>query len=298
MNNAPFADWALIRVFLAVAEAGSLGAAARLLGLSQPTLSRRLRALEDAFGGPLFRRHARGFELTDTGAALLPDARAMRDAAARFALSASGHETPLAGTVRISASRIMASLILPPMLCDLRAALPDCEVELHASDSTDNLLFQEADIAIRMYRPAQEALIARSVGTLPIGLFASQGYVDRRGMPDKADVGRHDWVGYDRNPAMREGMRAAGFAVDRGFFAFRSDDQVACWQMVRAGCGIGVGPLAVGLRDPGLVQVLPETDIPALPVWLVAPEALRRTARIRAVWDRLADGLRAMPDRG
>jgi DNA-binding transcriptional LysR family regulator len=291
MNVSPPADWALIRVFLALAETGSLAAAARRLGLSQPTLSRQLRAVEAAFGGPLFRRHARGYALTDAGNALLPEARSMAEAAARFALRAAGQGEPLAGSVRIAASRIMASLVLPPALAATRAALPELALEISASDGSDNLLFGEADIAIRMYRPAQQGLVAQRIGTLALGLFASRGYVARRGHPAAGDTAGHDWIGYDSNPAMIDGMRKAGMRVDRDSFAFRSDDQVACWRMVQAGCGIGVGPLRTGAADPDLVRVLPDIEIPGLPVWLAAAEALRHSPRVAQVWAALAEGL-------
>ena len=295
MNRIDPLDWSLIRSILAVAEAGSLSAAARDLGLSQPTLGRQVQAAEAALGVAVFRRHPRGLELTEAGAALLEPAREMRAAAARLSLLAAGRETRLSGTVRISASMVTAHHTLPPILARLRAEEPEIEIELHASDASDNLLWREADIAVRMYRPDQPDLIARHLGDSRLGVFGAQGYLDRRGVPLTAeDMMRHDWVGLDRSDLMLEGFRALGQPVDRHFFRLRCDDQAANWALVRAGAGLGIAQLAVARAAPGMVQVVPDLPLPALPVWLTAAEALRDTPRLRRVWDALAEGLAAV----
>ena len=268
MNRIDPLDWSLIRSILAVAEAGSLSAAARDLGLSQPTLGRQVQAAEAALGVAVFRRHPRGLELTEAGAALLEPAREMRAAAARLSLLAAGRETRLSGTVRVSASMVTAHHTLPPIL---------------------------ARIAVRMYRPDQPDLIARHLGDSRLGVFGAQGYLDRRGVPLTAeDMMRHDWVGLDRSDLMLEGFRALGQPVDRHFFRLRCDDQAANWALVRAGAGLGIAQLAVARAAPGMVQVVPDLPLPALPVWLTAAEALRDTPRLRRVWDALAEGLAAV----
>ncbi|PWE33616.1 LysR family transcriptional regulator [Maritimibacter sp. 55A14] len=292
MNTPSDPDWTLIRFFLAVAEAGSLSAAARDLGLSQPTLTRRIREAERVLGGPLFRRHARGLALTEAGAALVEDARRMRDAAARLGMTAAGHGGAPRGTVRITASGVVSFHFLPPILAGLRAQEPEIELELHPSNASENLLFREADIAVRMYRPEQLDLVARHLGTVPIGLFASKAYIARAGEPQSIEALRvHDWIGYDRSQLIIRGMRSMGVEVDRSFFRTRCDDQVTYWALLRAGCGIGVAPLRPGLADPDLVQLLPDLPVAELPVWLAAHDALRQSPRIRRVWDALAEGL-------
>lgn len=292
MNSVDSIDWSLIRTLLAVAEAGSLSAAARDLGLSQPTLGRQVQAAEAALGVAVFHRYPRGLALTDAGAALLEPARDMRAAAAKLSLLAAGRETRLSGTVRISASMVMAHHILPPILARLRAAEPQIEIELHASDTSDNLLWREADIAVRMYRPDQPDLIARHLGETRLGVFGAQAYLDRRGIPLTAeDMMRHDWVGLDRSDLMLEGFGQLGQTVDRHFFRMRCDDQAANWALVRAGAGLGIAQLVVARAAPGMVQVVPDLPLPTLPVWLTAAEALRRTPRLRRVWDALAEGL-------
>ncbi|MFP4275371.1 MAG: LysR family transcriptional regulator [Paracoccaceae bacterium] len=287
-------DWSLLRAFLAVAESGSLSAAARRLGISQPTLGRQVRALEEALGAALFTRHARGLVPTETGAALVAPAREMREAAQRIALAAAGRDTGLRGTVRITASMFMAHHVLPRVLAGIRAEAPEIELELVPSDASENLLFREADIAVRMYRSDQLDIVTRHLGDIPLGIFAARSYLDRRGRPARLDdLPDHDLVGYDANPLILRSMREMGWPAERGWFALRCDDQAAYWELVRAGCGIGFGQLAVGRADPLLEELLPGSGLPTLPLWLAAPEAMRRTSRITFVWERLAEGLRA-----
>lgn len=285
-------DWALIPSFLAVAEHGSLSAAARATGQSQPTLGRHIRQLEDETGIELFHRRSRGLDLTEAGAGLIEAAQSMQAGAARFALSAAGQDSDLAGTVRITASVFVAHFLLPGVIARLRAAEPAIQIEIAASDTTDNLLYREADIAVRMYRPTQLDIIARQIGTLQLGLFASKPYLDRHGHPASlGEATSHSFVGYDRDQSIIEGMRHLGLEVTRDFFAVRCDAQAVYWELVRAGCGIGVGQVEVGERDPILHRVLPDVPISPLPVWLAAPEALRRTPRLRRVWDLLGEEL-------
>lgn len=292
-------DWSLIQVFVAVADEGSLSAAARRLGASQPTVGRQVRALEDATGVAMFERVPRGLRLTEAGAALLEPARAMAEAARQLGLAAAGRDAGLSGTVRLTASVIVSHHLLPPILARLRAKAPEIAVELVPSDRAENLLFRQADIALRMFRPDQLDIVARHLGELPLGLYAARAYLDRHGRPAApGEVFERDLVGYDRDDRLIRGMRALGWPAQREWFATRCDDQAAHWQLVRAGCGIGVGPRAIGSADPMLEEiVLPGVTLPALPVWLSAHERLRRVPRIARLWDALADGLRPALER-
>ncbi|MDE0590852.1 LysR family transcriptional regulator [Halocynthiibacter sp. C4] len=294
MNDKAFAsiDWTLIQSFVAVAECGSLTAAAQRLRASQPTIGRHISQIESSLGVVLFSRVHRGVELTAEGEALLPAARDMQAAAARLSLAAAGQTQNLSGVVRITASVFVSHYILPPLLAELRAMEPDIEIELHASDSTDNLLFHEADIALRMYRPEQLDTITRHICDFDVGIYAAKTYLARRGVPQDRDaLMAHDWVGYDRNDLMIKGMRAVGWTVDRSFFKIRCDNQSAYWQLVQAGCGVGVALKCVAQHCAEVEQILPEVEVPPLPVWLTAPEALRKSPRIRRVFDFLAEKL-------
>ena len=177
-------DWSLIRSFLAVAETGSLSAAASRTGASQPTLGRHIKAIDKAVGTEVLRRHPRGYALTPAGEALLPAAREMAEAAARLARVAEAQaEHSAEGTVRITASTFAAHFILPRMIARIRNENPGIEIELVPSDSAQNLLFGEADIAVRMFEPTQDDIVTRQVGWSRFGLYAAHAYVADHGMP-------------------------------------------------------------------------------------------------------------------
>lgn len=291
-------SWHLLRSFLAVARSGSLSAAAEELGTTQPTVGRQIRALEEEVGGKLFTREARGLRPTPLAARLIPSASAMAEAAHALDLAASGEDQRIEGPVRITASCMVSWAWLPPILARLRAEEPGITLDLEPTDRDSNLTFREADIAVRMHRPRQLALIARHLGDMPLAAFASRDYVARKGVPKgPADLPRHDWVGLDRNPLLVEGFRQAGVEVRREDFATRCDDPLTGWELVRAGCGIGIGQRILGRRDPELVELDLGVPLPVLPVWLTAHESLRRAPRIARVWDALATGLAPLVER-
>jgi len=285
-------DWTLLRSFLAVAETGSLSSAARMLGQSQPTLGRHIRLLEAQLDLTLFRRVTRGLEPSDAALPLIEVAREMAQQAARLTRLAEGRQEGLKGTVRITASHVLSLSVLPPILSRLRLAEPEIQIELVPSDTSENLLFREADIALRMYRPEQLDIIARHVTDLPLGLYATPGYLARRGAPASIDdLLKLDFVGYDRDDRMIRLMREMNFTVTRDFFPVRCDDQTVHWELVCAGCGIGGTQRSIGDPDPRVQRVMPDLPLPALPLWLAAPSALRTNPRIRRVWDFLAEAL-------
>ena len=285
-------DWTLIQTFLAVAETGSFTAAARETGSSQPTVGRQMQELERQLGAALFRRQNRGHRLTEAGTRLLAHASDMKEAAARLSLEAEGQAEVLQGVVRITASVVVSHYLLPPIFARIRAAEPEIELELNPTDATDNLLYRDADIAIRMYRPEQLDVITRRVGAQRFGIFATRAYLARRGTPQFiTDLPSHDFIGYDRSDLMIRGMRQMGLAASRSMFAIRCDNQSVYIEMLKAGCGLGVAPINIAGSDPDLVRILPDIAIPDLPIWLTAHEALRHAPRIRRVYDLLAEGL-------
>ena len=286
-------DWSLLQSFLAVAEEGSLSAAARRLGASQPTLGRQIRQVEQQLGVTLFTRKPRGLQLTDIGQALLPAAQTMREAAVQMALAAAGQEQQIKGTVRITASVFVSHHILPPIIAHIMRQEPDIAIELTPNDASENLLFREADIAIRMYRPTQLDVVAKHLGDLPLGVFGSVDYLNRMGRPETVEnmMNGHDLVGYDADEQILRGMRQMGLDARRDWFHIRCDNNVVYWELLRAGCGLGFSQIYVAMDDPQVEQVLPDLPIPPLPVWLVAHQAMRQTPRIRRVWDMLAEGL-------
>ena len=285
-------DWSLIRSFLAVAETGSLSAAARRLGASQPTLGRQIRQLESELRQGLFHRQPRGFTLTPNGEASLEPARRMSDAVHQIALTATGRQTAMEGSVRITASDMMSMYVLPPVLADLTQDLPGIQIDLVSSDSTENLLFREADIALRMYQPQQLELIARKLCEVPLGLFGARQYLERAGHPATLEEALgHALIGYDRNEEIILGLQERGWPATRDWFALRCDSHPVNWALLRAGCGLGFAPEFLARRDPEIVRIDLVLDLPSLPLWLVTHQALRHTPRISAVWDALSEGL-------
>lgn len=282
-------DWTLVQTFIAVAEEGSLSAAALRLGITQPSVGRQIKNIEENLGVTLFRRIHRGLDLTETGAELLGPAREMQSAAAKFRLAAEGHSETLSGTVRITASEVVSHYTLPAILAKIRRKEPEIQLEVVPSDTSENLLFREADIAIRMYRPTQLDVITKHVCDLKTALYASKDYVKRHGIPkNPQDLMSHDFIGFDRSELIIKEMLRLGFEVDREFFPLRTDSQVLYWELVRAGCGIGAMQRVIGDNEPKVVALLDGLDLPSLPVWLTAPEVLRGNPRIRRVFDLLA----------
>ncbi len=295
MDNA--LDWSLIQTFLAVAETGSLSGAARQLGQSQPTVGRQVRAIEASLGSSLFTRQPRGLALNEAGNALYPAALEMQNTARKLSLLAAGQSQNLSGTVRITASVIFSHYSLPPILSAIRQAEPEIQLELAPSDSSENLLFREADIAIRMYQPTQDDVIARKLGEISSGLFAHKSYLATRGTPRSfADLAQHDFIGFDRNSLIIDAMKSFGVHRVREDFPVRCDDQAVYWELTKAGCGIGATQMRLGLEAPDMVQVLPDLPLENLPVWLVAAKALRQTPRIRRVYDLLATAIKPLCD--
>ncbi|MGR3662428.1 MAG: LysR family transcriptional regulator [Paracoccaceae bacterium] len=282
-------DWTLVQSFAAVTSEGSLSGAARKLRQSQPTIGRHIKALESALGVDLFTRTARGLTPTDAGLEILDYAREMEQVAARLRLAAEGRADDLSGTVRITASVVMSHLVLPEIIAEMRQTLPDIQIELVPSDTTENLIFREADIAIRMYRPTQLDVITRHITDSTAGIYAATNYLDRVGRPTSIDEGMAmDFVGFDKLDLIIRTMGEIGLHVTREFFPVRCDDQAVYWNLVCAGCGIGAAQVFIGDTEPRVERIMPDLVLPNLPIWLAAPEALRSNKRIRAVWDHLA----------
>lgn len=285
-------DWRLVRSFLAALDSGSLLGAARTLRSTQPTIGRHVAELESQLGVLLFERSGRGLLPTPMALRLAESARAMETAADQLARSVSGAETGASGTVRITASQPVACILLPPVLAQMRQALPDIQVELVSSNEVTNLLRREADIAVRMVQPDQASLVARRIGKITLGAYADRDYLRRRGTPRQPqDLLAHDMVGYDRDDSILRGFASFGFPAGNDAFAFRTDDMIAYWQAVRAGMGIGFIADYVARSDARVQPVLPMLKIPALPVWLAVHREIRTSRRIRAVYDFLAEAV-------
>ncbi|MFN0114715.1 MAG: LysR family transcriptional regulator [Paracoccaceae bacterium] len=276
-----------IAAFLAVLRTGSLSGAARRLGLAQPTVRAQVADLERRLGAPLFTRSRSGLAPTERARGLRARAEAVEAAAAAFGRAASGAPGAISGRVRLTASRVMAALVLPEILAPLLAAAPGLTVELAATDAVEDLTRAEADIALRLAEPRQAALVAKRLRPVALGVFATAGIVAEHGPPaDAADLlGRYPFVSEDRGRRIAEGLAGAGLPVPARV-AIATDDDVAAALAVGAGLGAGILQVRIGGRM-GLTRLLPDLGF-ALPLWAAMHEDLRPSAPVRAVFEHLA----------
>lgn len=285
-------DWNHVRAFLATAEEGSLSAAARALGLTQPTLSRQVAALEDELQIMLFERIGRSLSLTTAGMELLEHTRAMGDAARRVALAASGQAQSIEGQVRITASDIYSAHLLPPVLRQLRQQAPKLQIDVVAANDIRDLMRREADIAIRHVRPEQPDLIARLVAEATAHLYAATDYLDRRGRPAKlSDLAGHDFISFGDVDEMLGHYLPMGLPLGHENFRLGSQSGVVVWEYTRQGFGITAMSDEVAETTPGIERVLPDMEPVRFPVWLTTHRELHTSRRIRLVFDVLADFL-------
>lgn len=287
-------SWDLHRSVLAVLRQGSLSGAARTLGLTQPTIARHVAALEESLGVTLFLRTQHGLSPTETALSLRPYLESLEATAAALLRAAGGRGGDVGGTVRVSASEVVAVKVLPPILTALHEHHPALAIELDGTDAVENLLLRGADIAVRMVEPVQQALVVRKVGDIPLGLHAHRRYLERCGSPrTPGELEGHSLIGFDREtPAIRAVLRQVP-GLERHRFALRTDSNVTQLAAIEAGFGIGVCQLPLVRRNPDLVRVLPEFFELRLGTWIVMHEDLRTTPRCRAVFDALAEGIAA-----
>jgi DNA-binding transcriptional LysR family regulator len=287
-------NWEWYRTFLHVLETGSLSAAGRAMGLTQPTVGRHIDSLEAALGLKLFTRSFDGFAPTDAAHELKPYAAGISATAAALRRVASSHGSGVRGMVRITASEVVGVEVLPPILTALREEHPELTVELVLSNQADDLLHREADIAVRMFPPEQEALVVKRIGAIEIGLHAHERYLAAHGVPKSLkEVTRHTLVGFDRETAFLRRMANEHKLFSRDGFAFRADSDLAQLAAIRAGFGIGVCQSGIAARDRRLVRVLPRQFSWKLDTWVAMHEDLKGSARCAVTFAALAKGLQA-----
>lgn len=287
-------SWELYRSFLGVLREGSLSAAARALGVAQPTIGRHIAELEAALGLPLFTRSQTGLLPTEAARSLRSHAEAMDSTAASFRRAAESHGDGVGGTVRVSASDVMGAEVLPPILASLRRRYPELTIELVLTNRVQDLLRREADIAVRMTQPKQDVLVARRVADVAIGLHAHKDYLARCGTPKKpADLAQHSLIGFDEETPFIRAATSKMPGWTRAAFSLRTDSDLAQLALIRAGCGIGACQVAIARRDDSLVRVLPQHMGLKLETWITMHEDLRSSARCKVTFDALVAALGA-----
>jgi DNA-binding transcriptional LysR family regulator len=291
LRMASYADWDLLQSLHAVLEAGSLSAAAKRRRLTQPTLGRHIDQLERQLGAPLFLRSPRGIQPTDLALTLKPHLDDMAAAAGAAMRDASGAADGVGGVVRVTASEIMSIEVLPAVLARFRQKHPQIAVELVTTNKLEDLSRREADIAVRMARPTQNNLIARKVGEVGFGFYATPSYLEGAPHPECFDdLDAHAMIGFDSHGPPMIGDLDIGRPITRDLFALRTDNDAAQLAALKAGFGIGVCQHAIARRE-GLVQVLPGRFRFTLDIWIAMHENLKGSRRMRLMFDHLAEEL-------
>lgn len=284
-------NWQSWYYFTTTADCGSLNKAAEKLSISQSTLSRQLLTLEKGLGQSLFNRSTQGVTLTEFGTLLLGEVQLMQQSANRLQRLACGEHNVLTGKLRVSANQILAQYYLPNILPDFFISYPDISVEIEVNNHASNIDKRDADIAIRMFQPTQSDLIARHLFDIPLGLYASQAYLDTVTVPDSPEaLFELRMLGYDRDTQIEQGSRALGWNLRNEDFRFRSDFMPIQIELARKGGGIVIThqELAEKLQ---LEKIDIDLELPELPVFLVCHRDVQHNQKIRVMMDFLAQRL-------
>lgn len=285
-------NWSYWRTFLAVLDTGSLSAAARHLSLTQPTAGRHIDNLEHALAAPLFIRSQEGLMPTPLALALKPKAQAMSMSAHALKRLVKTEGDKLGGSVRITASEIVGVEILPSILHLFRQKHADVDLELVLNNAQDDLLNQDADIAVRMVRPQQKRLLAKKVGKVSIGLFAHQLYLKNKTVPkDMAELAEHHLIGIDRDIERWNKISIAGRAVTANHLSFRCDSDIGQLAALRQGLGIGACQKNIARKQTDFIAILPNQVSFHLEMWVVMHEDLKTHNSARAVFDHFVEHL-------
>ncbi len=289
-------DWNRARAFLVTAQEGSFSAAGRALGIAQPTIGRQVAALEDELGVVLFERVGSTLVLTAAGLDLMEHVRAMGAAATHVSLTAAGQSLSVEGTVGITASELIATYVLPPIIGRLRQTHPGIELEIIASNAARDLQRREADIAIRNFTPTQPELVAKKVAERHARFYASPAYLDRIGNPTSpAQLANAEFFGFDRTDTMIRILGGMGLALTPRNFPIISDSHLVHWELAKHGVGICIVMDEVGDVEPRVRRVLPDFPPIPVPIWLATHRELNTSRRIRVVFDLLAEALADPP---
>lgn len=289
-------DWDKLRIFHAVADAGSLTHAGDTLHLSQSAVSRQIRALEESLGATLFHRHARGLILTEQGELLFEAtssmARKLDSASARIRDS----EENVFGELKVTATVGFGTLWLAPRLVKLYEKFPDLRIDLMLEERVLDLPMREADVAIRMKEPSQSDLIRRRLLNIRMRLYASPEYLAARGIPTTlAELGKHRLICQKPDlPQVAAGARLVQELMSQNVGSTLTvNNYFGVLQAVLANLGIGVLPDYLTADHPNLVRVFPDVESGEVPVFLAYPEELRQTRRVAVFRDFVLEEIQA-----
>ncbi len=280
-------DWNRARAFLVTAEEGSLAAAARSLGMTQPTLGRQVAALEKEIGLDLFTRRGRGLELTPNGIKLLEHVRRMGDAANRFSLSASGKSELIEGDVCITASELLSTFVLPSMIKTLREIEPGIELEINSTNEERDLNRREADIALRSFRPTQPELITKKLCRVRGHLYAAKSYLRQLGNPQSiAELNQANYLDTEKPGRLLSLLNSQGFNLTQQNFPVITNSHIVQWELVKQGVAITATVEEIGDNEPLVKRIaVPGLAPIEMDLWIVTHGELRTNRRIRRVFD-------------
>ena len=281
MNNI---EWDLVRSFLMVSRMGSLSAAARELGVSQPTLSRDIQAIESATKLNLFQRTTQGLKLTSAGQRLVDAASKMDEAANLFNRQVSGLSEQLEGDVRISVNEIVGIYLLPPAIAAFRKKHPGVHIEIVITNHASSISKREADIALRMFRPTQPDLIAKRLPDMQLAFYATQEYLNENGEPESFDdLINHSIIGFDESMEFIDEAKKLGQELIRDNFVLRTDHLLAQMNLSRAGAGIVGTHVELAKKWPELKNIMEWIPLAPLEFWIVCHHDTQYNSRIRAL---------------
>jgi DNA-binding transcriptional LysR family regulator len=242
----------------------------------------------------LFIRSFDGFAPTEAALELQPYAASVAATTSALRRVASSHGSGVRGSVRLTASEIISVEVLPPILAALKNAHPALTIELVVSNKAGDLLHREADLAVRMFRPLQDALVAKRVGGIEVGLHAHRDYLATHGTPTSiADLSQHALIGFDDENAYVRQLQVQYPWFTRAALALRADSDMAQLAFIRAGFGIGVCQTALAAQDRALVRLLPNAFSIVMDTWVAMHEDLRQSARCAVTFAALVAGLTA-----
>ncbi len=283
-------DWNRARAFLVVADEGSLSAAGRALGASQPTLGRQISALEAELNITLFERLGKGLILTEAGRRLYQYVKQMADAANDFALVAQGQNEDASGEVCVSLTELDAFFRLPECIQLLRQLAPNIRLEVVVSNQISDLKRREADIAIRYQRPTQTDLIIKKLDAERVLLYAHKDYALQFKDAPLQRVKDLKIIGFDHGNEMKDYLLKMGWPIEDQQFVILCKNQLVQWSLLQQGLGAAFLPEHIAARAPNLTPVFQEYFKPMLlEIWLVCHRELHTNRKVRMVFDWLAE---------
>ncbi|VAW55016.1 Transcriptional regulator, LysR family [hydrothermal vent metagenome] len=279
-------NWDEFRYFIAVAEAGSLSAAAILLASNQSTVGRHIDALEESLAVKLFQRSVKGLSMTEEGQAVYEQSQTLQNTVVKIQRMVQGGETVASGTVRLSLPEGLGLEVLIPTLDDFYQQYPKVKLIFNVSATTANLTQGEADIAVRLFRPEESDLVVKYLGEMKLGLYASKNYKKNYGLPKQLkDVRKHKVITYGEQLSILPENQWLLNHSSESLRILSSDSTATRFKAAVSGIGLSLQPEVLAITKPNLIRLFKSVKLPAHKVWLVYHQDVRHMSRIRATVD-------------